>query len=171
MNVVAVIKPYLLLGSAGSRTEQFLRSNKVTLVINAAHNNPSTESCIVPQIKLKSEDHPSYNLKSHFNEVADKIDAEVKADGKVFVHCISGISRAPSLVMAYLMKYESMTLYDAHSLLLSQRKFVRPNLGFWKQLIEFEYEITGKNTVTIDKHKKTEYASVYKSQYVNMVPI
>ena len=34
MNVVAEIKPYLMLGSVAVRTPGFIRNNEITLVIN-----------------------------------------------------------------------------------------------------------------------------------------
>ena len=45
------------------------------------------------------------------------------------------------------MKYKNMSLKDAYILVKSKRKVVRPNLGFWGQLVDFEKEVFGKNSV------------------------
>lgn len=42
-----------------------------------------------------------------------------------------------------------MSLADAYKLVHNKRIFVRPNMGFWKQLIEYEEELIGRNTVTM----------------------
>ncbi|XP_066931093.1 dual specificity protein phosphatase 18-like [Clytia hemisphaerica] len=170
MNLVAEIFDNLFLGSAAARTKSFLKDNDITLVINAEGDNPSLAKCYVTQYKINAKDHPTYNLSQHFDDVADKIKKETtEKNGKVYIHCIGGISRAPSLTLAYLMKHEKMTLVDAHELVKSKRTFVRPNLGFWKQLIDYELKLFGSNTVTVMNHGKTEYASVYAKDYQNMV--
>ena len=51
------------------------------------------------------------------------------------------------MVLAYLMKYKNMPLKDAHKLVKSKRKVIKPNLGFWAQLVDFEKEIFGENSV------------------------
>ena len=55
--------------------------------------------------------------------------------------------RSASLVLGYLMQYKNMTLKDAHSLLKSKRRIIRPNLGFWSQLIDYENKLFGNNSV------------------------
>ena len=57
--------------------------------------------------------------------------------------------RSATLVLAYLMKYHNLPLIEAHSLVKSKRKMIRPNDGFWQQLIEYEKKLFGKNTVTM----------------------
>ena len=43
------------------------------LTISAAGSNPSTDKCSVKQIKIKAEDNPNFDLKKHFDKVADII--------------------------------------------------------------------------------------------------
>ena len=47
------------------------------------------------------------------------------------------------------MKYQRLSLVEAHDLVKSKRKMIRPNNGFWIQLIEYEKKLFGKNTVTM----------------------
>ena len=61
----------------------------------------------------------------------------------------SPLYRSTTLILAYLMRYENMSLLQAYELVLSQRTFIRPNIGFWKQLVAYEFEIRGSNSVTI----------------------
>src|SRR5699024_9191630 len=77
--------------------------------------------------------------------------------GCVAVHCISGISRSSTLVIgntlkathahhlqmikrhlsntAFLMKHKNMMLKEAFYLVRSKRWFIRPNTGFFRQLV------------------------------------
>ena len=169
MNIPSEILPYLWLGAAAGRTDDMLKDKGITFVVNATNGCPMSKKCCVKQVKLKCEDSPNYNLKKHFDEISDLIQKEKEKGGKVFVHCMGGISRSSSLVLAYLIRYEKMTLLDAHSLVKSKRSFIRPNAGFWTQLIEYEYAVLGSNTVTMMKYGDKPVASVYQEEYSNML--
>jgi atypical dual specificity phosphatase len=52
------------------------------------------------------------------------------------------------MVLAYLICSEKMTLKEAYHLVTSKRPIARPNKGFLRQLIEFEKQIYGNNSLT-----------------------
>lgn len=49
--------------------------------------------------------------------------------------------------MAYLVKYENLSLADAFQQVRTSRCVIAPNKGFWNQLIEYEKSIRGVNSV------------------------
>lgn len=53
--------------------------------------------------------------------------------GRVLVHCAMGISRSATLVLAFLMIYENMTLVEAIQTVQAHRN-ICPNSGFLRQL-------------------------------------
>jgi len=55
------------------------------------------------------------------------------------------------MVIAYLVKYQGMTLRQAYLLVKEKRPITRPNLGFWEQLIQYEINITGVSTVKFEE--------------------
>jgi protein-tyrosine phosphatase len=55
----------------------------------------------------------------------------------VLVHCALGKSRSASIVIAYLMKYQKMTLREAYQYGKSRRPVVSPNPNYIRQLREF----------------------------------
>jgi protein-tyrosine phosphatase len=56
----------------------------------------------------------------------------------MLVHCSDGVSRAPTLVIAYLMKFEGMGLQEAYSYCKKRHSRTKPNQGFMLQLRKFE---------------------------------
>ncbi|KII92117.1 hypothetical protein PLICRDRAFT_27366 [Plicaturopsis crispa FD-325 SS-3] len=62
-------------------------------------------------------------------------------EGRVLVHCMWGMSRSASIVLAYLMQETAMTLEDAMAFLKARRAVVCPNRGFLMQLSRFEARI------------------------------
>ena len=65
----------------------------------------------------------------------------LKNGGNVLVHCVAGISRSASVVLAYLMWKENMSFEEALEYLKGLRPIVEPNDGFVKQLKDFEVQI------------------------------
>uniref|UniRef100_A0A672G832 Tyrosine specific protein phosphatases domain-containing protein n=1 Tax=Salarias fasciatus TaxID=181472 RepID=A0A672G832_SALFA len=59
------------------------------------------------------------------------------ADGKVFVHCAMGISRSATLVLAFLMIKEGLTLVEALEAVRRHRNIL-PNAGFLRQLCHLD---------------------------------
>jgi protein-tyrosine phosphatase len=62
---------------------------------------------------------------------------------RVIVHCAMGISRSASIVLAYLMAYKSMTFVNAYLYVFQRRPVIRPNHGFFRQLLLFERKLYG----------------------------
>lgn len=60
--------------------------------------------------------------------------------GKVFVHCIMGVSRSATLTIAYLMLKHHMPARDALRA-VKKRRDINPNQGFLEQLATFNEEL------------------------------
>ena len=60
--------------------------------------------------------------------------------GKVFVHCVQGMSRSATLVLAYLMVKCHMTVQDATRLVRSKRE-IFPNPAFLQQLCDLNEKL------------------------------
>lgn len=65
--------------------------------------------------------------------------------GKVLVHCAMGLSRSSSLVLAYLMIHEDMTLVEAIKA-VAQHRNICPNSGFLEQLRELDKKLHYQST-------------------------
>ena len=56
------------------------------------------------------------------------------------VHCLAGVSRSVSLVIAYFIKHCNMTFQEAYNLIKARRRIIHPNEGFVSQLKKYEVE-------------------------------
>lgn len=93
--------------------------------------------------QLKVLDVPDQDLMQFFEESVDFVAEELGRDDstKVIVHCEYGISRSSSLVIAYLMKHQNMTLDQAFKHIKQRRPWIQPNAGFWAQLQRYEEKL------------------------------
>lgn len=69
-----------------------------------------------------------------------------KSDTRVLIHCHAGISRSPTIAIAYIMKYINMTMLNAYSFVQLRRRIISPNLNFMGQLVEYESKLKGYAT-------------------------
>lgn len=103
----------------------------------------------VDSLKIRVDDHPYARLHEHFDQVADRIKAQKDRGGKTLVHCMAGVSRSASLVIVYLMKHCGMSLRQAYHYVKSARPIIRPNVGFWAKMVEYEKRLRGEYTVVL----------------------
>lgn len=116
--------------------------------------------------RVDVEDISREPIELFFPEATEFIHSWVSREKPVLVHCRAGVSRSASVVMAYLMTYQSYSLHDAFFLVRSRRSCVSPNVGFMEKLCAYEEAQQGTDT-TIDINK---YVSWYSSEGRAAVP-
>lgn len=72
---------------------------------------------------VPGEDHERFDLTKYFDKSIDFIDNSLKQTN-ILVHCMAGISRSVTLVLAYLMKHHKMTYDQAFQVVRRKRKIV-----------------------------------------------
>ena len=70
-------------------------------------------------------------------------------EAKLFVHCEVGVSRSATLVIAWLMKTEGMSFFDALCRVRSKRFQILPNIGFASQLQRLEHELQPRSATSV----------------------
>uniref|UniRef100_A0A3B3Y3N9 Uncharacterized protein n=1 Tax=Poecilia mexicana TaxID=48701 RepID=A0A3B3Y3N9_9TELE len=144
--------------------------NGITCIINATETkNDAAPPPGVEYIHIPVPDSPQSPLRDHFDQVADKIQSTAEGHGCTLVHCNAGVSRSAALCLAYLMKHRGASLLEAHRLLKSCRPVVRPNPGFWRQLIQYEAELRGSSSVRMVPSSLGEIPDIYEEETRNMV--
>ncbi|XP_059144103.1 dual specificity protein phosphatase 14-like isoform X2 [Physella acuta] len=144
---VAEVTSSLYLSSAAAVRGEKIRSLGITHIINVTLEIPNLQLPNLESIQIHIEDTPTARLGLYFDRCADKIHQVEKKGGKTLVHCVAGVSRSASLCIAYLMKYHSMSLEQAYRHVKRRRSVIHPNVGFWRQLIDFERRLFGRTSV------------------------
>lgn len=102
----------------------------------------------IHHLVIPLSDTTTANLLQHLPKAVGFIDSALHGseDARVLVHCIEGVSRSASAVIAYLMSARGMSLAQALRIAKRRRAIVSPNLGFvcqlgqWGALCEAERE-------------------------------
>ena len=92
----------------------------------------------ITKSKISSNNQSRYHLKDHvreniecvFYDAIDFFEEAKKEGGKVYVHCVQGVSRSATIVISYLMFTRKMTFHDAFSYVRERRGIINPNTGF-----------------------------------------
>jgi hypothetical protein len=131
----------------------YMRHVGITCVLNCAKDllepTPAARGKIAWH-RLELADLEDQDLGSELERGLRIVDEVVASGGKVLVHCHEGKSRSVSLCLSYMMTREKRSLSEALALVKSRRREIRPNAGFWKQLMDLEVATFGCNSVTAD---------------------
>ncbi|XP_049456788.1 dual specificity protein phosphatase 13-like isoform X2 [Epinephelus fuscoguttatus] len=139
--------PNLFIGNeVAARDKAALHSLGITHIVNAAHRPPGTASFFyvntgprfyrdmtVDYYGVEADDAIEFVLSPFFYPTARYIRAALGMGGRVFVHCLMGVSRSATLVLAYLMIVEGLRLQEAVAAVKPHRD-ICPNPGFLFQL-------------------------------------
>ncbi|XP_041065914.1 dual specificity protein phosphatase 5 [Carcharodon carcharias] len=181
------ILPFLYLGSAyhASRPD-FLDDLHITALLNVSRDCAEYFKSKYHYKFIPVEDSATADMSSHFQEAIDFIDHVRHTGGKVLVHCEAGISRSPTICLAYLMRSKELRLEEAFDYIKERRNTISPNFGFMNQLLQYESEIVSlaptvksckRETVSCSAEELTYNKSLESSVYtfpsslLNAVPI
>ncbi|KAM9055682.1 dual specificity protein phosphatase 18 [Balaenoptera acutorostrata] len=148
-----------------------LSSNHITTVINVSVEVVNTLYEDIHYMQVPVADTPMSRLCDFFDPIADHIHSVEVKQGRTLLHCAAGVSRSAALCLAYLMKYHAMSLLDAHTWTKSCRPIIRPNNGFWEQLIHYEFQLFGKNTVHMVSSPMGVIPDIYEKEVRLMIPL
>ncbi|XP_049982888.1 dual specificity protein phosphatase 13A isoform X2 [Alexandromys fortis] len=134
--------PNLFLGDAyAARDKNRLIQLGITHVVNVAAGKFQVDTGAkfyrgtpLEYYGIEADDNPFFDLSVYFLPVARYIrDALNTPRNRVLVHCAMGVSRSATIVLAFLMICENMTLVDAIQTVQAHRD-ICPNSGFLRQL-------------------------------------
>lgn len=154
------VTPFLFLGNMTDAADpNTLTRLGIDHVLNVTAVTPTYQQS--PNINYKqllAADNGSQNIKQYFDEAFTFIDAAKDCKGSVLIHCQAGVSRSPTIAIAYLIKYFSMSMVDAYKFIKCRRSIISPNLNFMGQLLEFEQGI--KDATVSDDVKTANESSL-----------
>lgn len=136
------ILPFLYLGNGRDACDlSKLDRLGISRVLNVTADLPCDEHIVSRGIlfkQLPAADSGQQNLRQYFDDAYQFIDAARCGSGSVLIHCHAGISRSPTIAIAYLMRHAHLSLVEAYTMVKQRRPIISPNLNFMGQLLEFE---------------------------------
>ncbi|CAD8165215.1 unnamed protein product [Paramecium octaurelia] len=134
-------KGYLFLGNIKSAQPYNLGPKKINAVLTVTKESKIVyENPNIKHMKLDVEDIQNQDLLQFFDQCLKFIDENLQK-GNVLVHCMAGVSRSASIVIAYIMKTKKLSFRDAFQFVKTKRTIVWPNDGFIEQLKKFEIHL------------------------------
>ena len=136
-----IIPNFLYISSYNAtKNLELLEKNKITHIINCAADfceNVFEQEKKFTYLSFYLKDHVLENIECIFYECIKFIENVKEKGGRVLVHCIQGISRSVSIVMAYIIFSKKLSYDKAFNLVQSKREISSPNFGFSIQLQNF----------------------------------
>ncbi|XP_056638808.1 dual specificity protein phosphatase 18-like [Diorhabda sublineata] len=165
---ISEITENLILTSASIVNPQTLELYKVSCIISCAPELPvpiHRDDILYHAINIIDSGYS--RILPFFDKAADLIHQVSKLGGRTLVYCVAGVSRSSSICLAYLMKYYKLSLLESYNYLKLRRPRIKPNCGFFKQLIEYEKQLFGCNTVQMvyNEFVQMDIPDVYDSDY------
>jgi dual specificity phosphatase 12 len=120
---------------------EFLRSAHIThivTVLEREHGTHAMAALRVEQLSFRLADYDDAPIYDTFLPVCEFIDAALLGGGAVYVHCLMGISRSPTIVAAYLIWKRGVGLEEALRILRAARPIIEPNNGFLSALLKWQ---------------------------------
>jgi protein-tyrosine phosphatase len=133
----------LFLGDIESVKSHHVEKYQIKSIINISNSRYET----LPNITYYNydiEDESCEDISQYFSSFTSIVNS---ANHNVLVHCQNSVSRSVTLVLSYLLNEKSLKDSIIH-LKNMRNQYTRPNLGFMKQLIKYEYKIRGSNSIT-----------------------
>jgi predicted protein tyrosine phosphatase len=142
IRAVSQITPQLHVGGQYRRRGwSRLAARGITAVVNLRIEFDDKEADIAPDryLYLPTIDNDPPTLE-HLRQGVAFMAEEIERGGRVFVHCGSGVGRAPAMAAAYLIS-TGKTADEAWEKIREKRPFVRPNPGQVAQVARFAAEM------------------------------
>ncbi|CAK9298033.1 unnamed protein product [Gordionus sp. m RMFG-2023] len=137
------ILPYLYVGSLEDALNQStLEKLGITYILNVSTSCPEPDFAKLNDkykfMRVPINDNYDADMMAWLDESFAFIERAKNENEAVLIHCLAGISRSPSLTIAYIMKYLGMTSEQSYKYVKSKRVGISPNFNFMGQLLEYE---------------------------------
>lgn len=133
----------MFLGSVGAAHDRgALDSIGITHVMTVAGGFPPKFPDAYEYLVIDVADVASEDLDAHFEKCLRFIARALLDGGRVLVHCFAGRSRSSTVVAAYVMVTEGLSLAETMKLIKDARPCAAPNAGFERQLRSFERRLS-----------------------------
>lgn len=143
-----------------------LKENKITHVINCAADYSANycEKDGIKYLPFHLKDHVRENIECCFYQVIDFMETAKKEGGRVYVHCVQGVSRSTTMCLCYMIFTQKITLEDGLKNIRDRRQIANPNMTFMAQLIWFYKRLYGAQFDTIPVNPRVFLVSSHQPE-------
>lgn len=109
----------------------------ITHILNVTNDQPNffQNMSNISYSRLSLEDSSFNDVIQHLPTAFNFIDEAINnKDSAILVHCLAGVSRSSTVVIAYLMARRGFSLDTAHDHVRVRKSDIWPNFGFMEQL-------------------------------------
>ncbi len=137
---------HIYLGDLDSVNSEYIEKNNIEIIINISNSRYDINP-VIKYYNYDIEDNHDENISKFFSSF---ISVTSSTKSNILIHCANSVSRSVTLVLIYLLQH--MNLKDALVYLKSKRtQYTKPNIGFIKQLIQYENKLHGSNSITLSE--------------------
>ncbi|XP_015282581.1 PREDICTED: dual specificity protein phosphatase 22-A-like [Gekko japonicus] len=120
-----------------SEDRENLGKHGITHILSV-HNSAKPGLEDMTYLCISASDSSNQNLLQHFKESIRFVHECRLHGGRCLIHCLAGVSRSTTLVIAYLMTVTNFGWEECLAAIKTVRSYVSPNFGFQQQLQEYE---------------------------------
>jgi len=140
-NDISQITDNIYVGNLSTGTnKELLKELGITHVVSALSHFYPPHPDDFQYLHVYAYDVIDFDISKDFENSNQFIDDAIKNGGKVYIHCMCGVSRSVTLTIAYLMTKKPKTIEDFIRFVQSKRGVANPNPGFVGQLRKFQKE-------------------------------
>uniref|UniRef100_A0A0N5ADY0 Protein-tyrosine-phosphatase n=1 Tax=Syphacia muris TaxID=451379 RepID=A0A0N5ADY0_9BILA len=158
---ISEILPHLFLSGFGCALEKNLHQLGITHVVDASNMIRNVEYKGIKYMYVKIYDSEDSDILQYIDGVIEFIEEARKSGGKTLVYCAAGVSRSATLCIMYVMKNKKISLKESFLEVSRKRPIISPNIGFWKQMIDYEFKEYGKKSVNLIRDRGILLPDVY----------
>jgi protein-tyrosine phosphatase len=169
---VTEIMPWLLLGTRNYAMDpSAMITEGITHILNVTPDTSNLNENAFVYRNIPIHDITDEDPSPYFDQAVKFLRHVKEIKGKVLVHCQAGASRAPTMVMAYLITDYDITLNDAFRYICARRIKVKPNKRFMYELAMYEYRVSDGGSSILDHPDWESYElNVFRAKVPEELP-
>uniref|UniRef100_A0A8R1DPI5 Protein-tyrosine-phosphatase n=1 Tax=Caenorhabditis japonica TaxID=281687 RepID=A0A8R1DPI5_CAEJA len=145
---ITQVRPHLFLSGYGCLTSSLLKQYNITRAVDCT-NLKTKPIAGLEKIEVPVDDSALSKISGYFDTVIKYVEEGKQQGQNTVIYCAAGVSRSATLTIVYLMVTERLSLEDAYHQVNRVRPIISPNVGFWRQMIEFEKQLNGSTSVEL----------------------